>query len=294
MSWFTDRIGKLGRAGGTAVLDRETDSANSDLASGPALIMLVADASGAASYRVHAYRDTEPAKTFLEYWFPKACDTGVITFWALTGEPDTAPDINVEPMVLVRDAAKPGVIYPFSFVDMDSAQAFARQEVEKGLGLESILIYWAVSVQAEIDDWGDMQMSPLSPPTSTQRKEPHPMQDTTVPTAQLTQADRGLKMPTADAAPFTIFSPHRTAKMFTSPAKEVSMKKPAPRILEEKLELDKAVPEEFGGSVVTNGYRRRKESAIDLEKELLKVLQVKRWETQEGPFRSINSPPGRF
>ncbi len=25
-----------------------------------------------------------------------------------------------------------------------------------------------------------------------------------------------------------------------------------------------------------------------------KVLQIKRWEVQEGPFRGFNSPPGRF
>jgi hypothetical protein len=25
-----------------------------------------------------------------------------------------------------------------------------------------------------------------------------------------------------------------------------------------------------------------------------KVLQIKRWEAQDGPFRGFNSPPGRF
>jgi hypothetical protein len=25
-----------------------------------------------------------------------------------------------------------------------------------------------------------------------------------------------------------------------------------------------------------------------------RVLQIKRWEVQEGPFRGFNSPPGRF
>lgn len=28
--------------------------------------------------------------------------------------------------------------------------------------------------------------------------------------------------------------------------------------------------------------------------EASKVLQVKRWEVQEGPFRGFGSPPGRF
>lgn len=34
--------------------------------------------------------------------------------------------------------------------------------------------------------------------------------------------------------------------------------------------------------------------APDLGKELEKVLNVKRWELQEGPFRGFQSPPGRF
>ncbi|HSP56490.1 MAG TPA: hypothetical protein VLS25_12990 [Dehalococcoidia bacterium] len=25
-----------------------------------------------------------------------------------------------------------------------------------------------------------------------------------------------------------------------------------------------------------------------------KILEIKRWEVQEGPFRGFNSPPGRF
>jgi hypothetical protein len=28
--------------------------------------------------------------------------------------------------------------------------------------------------------------------------------------------------------------------------------------------------------------------------ETSRVLQIKRWEVQEGPFRGFNSPPGRF
>src|SRR5437867_10243295 len=106
MSWFTDRIGTLGRTGSTAVLDRGPDPSNPDTHSGPPLIMLVADANGVASYRLHTYRDAESAQAFLNYWFPKDAHTGVVAFWALTAEPDAAPDTAVEPMVLVRDAAK--------------------------------------------------------------------------------------------------------------------------------------------------------------------------------------------
>lgn len=32
----------------------------------------------------------------------------------------------------------------------------------------------------------------------------------------------------------------------------------------------------------------------DSGSEVTKVLQTKRWQTQDGPFRGFNSPPGRF
>lgn len=296
MSWFSDRIGKFGRSGGTALLQRETGAERAQVASGPALIMLVADAHGVASYRLHAYHDTAPAKAFLEYWFPRSSDTGVISFWALTYEPDTS-DIEAEPMVLVRDAAKPGVIYPFSFVDMDSAQAFARQEVEKGLGLDSVLIYWAATVRMERDAWGTLQVSPDSPPARARHRMPLPIIASPEPAAEPMP-------PSVEAAPTitserpAIFATPRASMAFMSPAKKAPVKKP--NVLEEKLELDKAIPEEFGGSVITNGPVPRKEQtapeqrADDLQKELLKVLEIKRWEMREGPFRGIDSPPGRF
>ncbi len=31
-----------------------------------------------------------------------------------------------------------------------------------------------------------------------------------------------------------------------------------------------------------------------VDREISKVLQVKRWQEQRGPFRGFNSPPGRF
>jgi len=35
-------------------------------------------------------------------------------------------------------------------------------------------------------------------------------------------------------------------------------------------------------------------TAADSGSDVAKVLQTKRWQMQEGPFRGFNSPPGRF
>lgn len=46
----------------------------------------------------------------------------------------------------------------------------------------------------------------------------------------------------------------------------------------------------------TNSWDHEDDSEAKLETavDTSKVLQVKRWEVQEGPFRGFNSPPGRF
>ena len=41
-------------------------------------------------------------------------------------------------------------------------------------------------------------------------------------------------------------------------------------------------------------HEESSENALETTLDMSKVLQVKRWEVQEGPFRGFNSPPGRF
>ena len=41
-------------------------------------------------------------------------------------------------------------------------------------------------------------------------------------------------------------------------------------------------------------HEESSENALETTLDMSRVLQVKRWEVQEGPFRGFNSPPGRF
>jgi hypothetical protein len=61
-----------------------------------------------------------------------------------------------------------GVVYLFSFSDIDSAQAFLREEVEHGTDLASMMLYWAVPVRMEADPWGKMMLTPSLPPGTIQ------------------------------------------------------------------------------------------------------------------------------
>ncbi len=65
-------------------------------------------------------------------------------------------------------------------------------------------------------------------------------------------------------------------------------------------------PAKGGGenTVTSPGQKRETTKSWDPKKdherqnaqmfETSRVLQIKRWEVQEGPFRGFNSPPGRF
>jgi hypothetical protein len=51
-----------------------------------------------------------------------------------------------------------------------------------------------------------------------------------------------------------------------------------------------------GQKDTTKEWDRMDEShdSAEVVGEVFKVLQVKRWEAQDGPFRGFGSPPGRF
>ena len=75
-------------------------------------------------------------------------------FWAMTEEPKGARDSGAEPLVMISDTSRDGVVYLFSFVDIDSAQEFLRDEVERGTKPDTMFLYWAVQVKREVDRWG--------------------------------------------------------------------------------------------------------------------------------------------
>jgi hypothetical protein len=109
----------------------------------------------------------------VQYWFPNQTEGGIIAFWAMTYEPslDSSSDSSAEPLVMVRDLSRDSVVYLFSFTDIESAQAFLRDEVQHGTDLGSMMLYWAVPVRMAADPWGKMILTPAVPPGATQNVE---------------------------------------------------------------------------------------------------------------------------
>jgi hypothetical protein len=170
MSWLEGRLPKWGPFGGgsTAVLDREEapEPALPDNSS-PQLMILVNDASGMACFKTHTFPDAQSATEFILYWFRHDTD-GFSAFWAMTEEPrsgvDTVSGAIAEPLVMIKDAHRVDVVYSFSFVDIESAQAFARDEVGNGTDLGQITLYWAVPVRLATDARGETMLTPSVPP----------------------------------------------------------------------------------------------------------------------------------
>jgi hypothetical protein len=69
-----------------------------------------------------------------------------------------------EPLVIIKDAQRVDVVYSFSFVDIESAQEFVRDEVESGTDAEQITLYWAVPVRLLTDARGTSMLRPSVPP----------------------------------------------------------------------------------------------------------------------------------
>jgi hypothetical protein len=171
MSWI-DRLASF-RKGGSAVAEAiREDPINGAAKDSPPLICLVNDASGRASFKTHVFADADSATDFVQYWFPNQSEGGMIAFWAMTYEPlDPSLDAPAEPLVMIRDLRRDGVVYLFSFSDAESAQAFLRDEVQHGTDLGSMMLYWAVSVRMAADPWGKMRLTPSLPPGTLQNVE---------------------------------------------------------------------------------------------------------------------------
>jgi len=171
MSWI-DRLASF-RKGGSAVAEAiREDPVNGAAKDSPPLICLVNDASGRASFKTHVFADADSATDFVQYWFPNQSEGGMIAFWAMTYEPlDPSLDVPAEPLVMIRDLRRDGVVYLFSFSDAESAQAFLRDEVQHGTDLGSMMLYWAVSVRMAADPWGKMRLTPSLPPGTLQNVE---------------------------------------------------------------------------------------------------------------------------
>jgi len=139
-------------------------------------MLLVCDAAGPAVRRLHTFPDPESAAEFIRFWYPPLHRRGIIAFWALPQRPDPAlcPEpgedegdgagATGEAAVLIRDGKDPGLVCPFSFLDMEAALAFLREEVGRGLDLSLVQMYWAVPVAIESPQPELICFNPATPP----------------------------------------------------------------------------------------------------------------------------------
>src|SRR5438093_4787102 len=169
MSWLEGHLPKWGPFGGGSptVLELE-QTPQPEIApdnDSPQLMVLVNDASGFACFKTHTFPNALAATEFILYWFRNDTD-GFSAFWAMTEEPqsDTPSGAIAEPLVMIKDAQRVDVVYSFSFVDRESAEAFVHDEVENGTDFGQVTVYWAVPVRLVTDALGRSMLTPSVPP----------------------------------------------------------------------------------------------------------------------------------
>lgn len=125
------------------------------------LVLLAADAASPAARRLHRFPGTDAAAEFIRFWFPPEKRCGLIAFWSLHEAP---MDADAEALVVIRDDRDPTLVYPFSFLDLPSAMAFAGHEAARGIDPSLVSIHYAVPVSIKTTQGHDDAIS-LTPPT---------------------------------------------------------------------------------------------------------------------------------
>lgn len=166
MVWIGNRLRRLG---GVKSPENEAPAAPGCVPAdeSPPLLMLLPDAVGIASYQCLTFPDAEAATSFMDNRFRGQIEDGMIAFWALTRDPNMRwRRAAAELLLVIRDAGRPGVVYPFSFTDSGSAYDFIRKEMADGLELWQVALYWAVKANVSVDSWGKSSLLPAAPPAS--------------------------------------------------------------------------------------------------------------------------------
>lgn len=123
-------------------------------------ILLPPDAAGIAAYQLSKFPSPKAAEFFIDSSLRGKMPETSDMFWALNWEPKGVA--GAEPLVLIRNGEN--VVYPFSFSDVESAFQFVRREIQRGLQIFPVMIYWAVPARAETDFWGRSTVVPPEAP----------------------------------------------------------------------------------------------------------------------------------
>ncbi|TMB65817.1 MAG: hypothetical protein E6J43_11460 [Chloroflexi bacterium] len=148
------RLGALLRKSRKKGGEPETQAAVSPRVDTPPLVVMIPDVAGVSSFRLTTFTDAQAAARFIVS-LSRPQRERTHAFWALQREPADlleTEDNGGEAMVLIRSAEGSDLVYVVSFVDIESAQSFARFEVKRGMHLGLILIYWASMVNVILGD----------------------------------------------------------------------------------------------------------------------------------------------
>ncbi len=293
---------------------------------GPLLLVLVPYVAGVSSYRSHAFHDAPAAADFIQTSVPPELRRGILAFWALHQPPtSSSPDDGGEALVLIASPDGSGQIYVVSFVDLESAQSFARFEVKRGLDLSLLSIYWAQLVSISEGPEG-ITIAPEEPPvaatapasTASQRRAAGPPAPAPEPEAgpepQLVpeapaQGDAPPAAGPAEEPELDLFAGQEpdapeppgelAAAPDSSPAPTPVVQKAAEPVVAtpgdeelsvEVLPVPPLEPPPAGEGEGQEPPEAEPSPAI----EIAKALRVRRWQKREDPFQGFGSPPGRF
>ncbi len=116
-------------------------------------LLLLIPTDGGLSFRLFRFPGKAAAAAFLAKLassidpYPRH-----IAFRALHSRTPGSENEATEAVVLIRDAQRPGIVDLYSFVDMESADAYVRQEAAEMLDLSLVLMYWAQPVKLVLPD----------------------------------------------------------------------------------------------------------------------------------------------
>ncbi len=137
----------------------------------PRDLFLLIPTDGGLAFRLFAFAGDEAAAAYVaRLASPIDPQPRHIAFRALQspGAPGAGGE-SAEAVVLVRDASRGGIVNLYSFVDMESACAYVRQEGAQGLDLRLVLVYWAAPVDLSLTD------QPSVPPDGPPEPPPTPI-----------------------------------------------------------------------------------------------------------------------
>ena len=134
-------------------------------------LFLLVPTDGGLSFHLYRFASEEDAAAYVRRLAsPVDPQPRQTAFWALH-----SPDLPkaaagpTEAVVMIREAHRPGVVELHSFVEMDSAISYVRQETEAGLDPDLVLLYWAAPVQLALPD------RPIAPPVDAAEPAPAPI-----------------------------------------------------------------------------------------------------------------------